>query len=460
MASSRTQRPADALAAIRERVADVLAEAAVAPGQCLLLGLSGGLDSIVLLHALAPLRERFSFRLQAHHVHHGLSPNADAWAAHCAQQCAVLEVPLAVTRVHVEPLGKEGWEAAARRLRHAAWMDAPADWWVTAHHRDDQAESVLFRLFRGAGVHGAAAMARVDAGHGRPGRLRPLLALSRAQLEQAARAAGLDWVEDESNAELRFSRNFLRHAVLPRIRERFAGVDQTLARAAGRFAEAAQLLDELAAQDAVVCGERPMARAALRALSPARQANLLRWQLGRMHLAMPDEARLHEALRQFNHCGLDHPLCLPLGAAVLHAYRDHAWLTPVLPAVPASPVRWAPETPQPWGEGRIVVREAVGQGVDAARIEQASACELRARWPGCRVALPGRPPKEVRKLAQACGWSPVARDRLPILCVDGVVAWMAGVGVAAGFECSPGAPGWVLAWERPAVYSASGETLL
>jgi len=459
MASSRTPPPADPLAAIRERVAGVLAAAPVVPGQRLLLGYSGGLDSTVLLHALASLRGRFSFALQVHHVHHGLSPNADAWAAHCEQVCMSLEVPLRVVRVNVEPANGEGVEAAARRMRHAAWADAFADWWVTAHHRDDQAETLLFRLCRGAGVDGAAAMAPIERLPDRPGRLRPLLGCGRAELLSAATAAKLAWVEDESNADPRFSRNFLRHEVMPVLRTRFPAVDVAFARAATHFGEAAELLDALAQIDAGACGERPMSAAALRVLAPARQANLLRWQLRRMDLTMPDETRLTEALRQLNTCDPARPLSLALGSAVLQVYRDQAWLTPPLPALPPAPAPWAPDQSLAWGEGCIEACDTVGEGLARSALADA-VCHMRLRWPGCRLALPGRPGKEVRQLGQELGLPPALRDRLPILVVDGRVAWMAGVGVAAGFACPPGEAGVALHWVLPARYSASGEAAL
>ena len=459
MASSRTQQT-DPLSAIRARVAEVLADAGVGAQSTLMLGFSGGLDSTVLLHVLAGLRQQMPFVLSAHHVHHGASPNADAWAEACTRQCAALDVPLAVSRITVEPRAGEGWEAAARRLRHAAWWGLPVQWWVTAHHRDDQAETVLFRLFRGAGVHGAAAMRAVDRRAGSPGRLRPLLGVSRAALAAAAEAAGLRWVEDESNADQRFGRNFLRHGVMPAVRARFPAVDDTLARAAGHFAEAAGLLDELAAQDAVRCGGSAWSRPGLQGLSDARLANLVRWRLRAMDLPMPDEARLGESLRQLRSCALSRPLCLPMGASVLHAYRDTAWLTPALPALPTAPLAWQPGAELAWGEGVVRCRPVLGAGLDVARLTAASTCEIVARWAGCRVRLPGRPRKDVRRLGQEAGWAPVERDRLPILRVDGEVAWMAGVGVAAAFACPPGADGVALTWVRPAVYSSAGATEL
>ncbi len=454
-------------AAVRARVAEVLSVAGVGAGSRLLVGLSGGVDSTVLLNALATLRGCFAFTLTAHHVHHGLSPYADAWVTACEAQCAALDVPLSVTRISVDPMPGEGWEAAARRLRHAAWAQTPTDWWVSGHHENDQAETVLFRLLRGAGVHGAAAMRAEEPNPDGPGRLRPLLAVPRVVLEAAARADGLSWVEDESNADPRFTRNFLRHAVMPVIRSRFPAADRTLARAAAHFDEAASLLDVLAAQDAAACGQplsraaesMAMSRAALRSLESARVRNLLRWRLRQLAVLMPDEARLGEAVRQLQSCDAARPLMLPMGSAVLHAYRDVVWLTPPLPELPTEPLLWRGTTLK-WGEGCIEAVTTCGEGLDLTKLQSAAECVVVARWPGCRVHLPGRPGKAVRQLAQESGLAPVLRDRLPILRVDGDVAWMAGVGVAAGFVCAPGAPGVQLRWRVPARYSVSGDTLL
>ncbi|WP_230411757.1 tRNA lysidine(34) synthetase TilS [Denitromonas iodatirespirans] len=450
----RTKRQA----AIPRGVAGVIAEAGVRPGQTLQLALSGGVDSMLLLKVLAGLRERFGFVLRAHHVHHGLSPNADHWAAFCEACCTALKVPLTVSRVHVQPEAGEGWEAAARRLRHAALASEVADWQVSAHHLDDQAETVLFRLLRGAGVHGAAAMRAIEPAVAGGGRLRPLLAFSRAQIEAAANAEALSWVEDESNADPRFSRNYLRHSVMPAITARWPSAATTLARAAGNFDEAAGLLDELAVQDAEACGW-PWSRSAIRALSGPRLANLLRWRLRALALPVPDQARLHEAMRQLQSCSHERPLMLPLGGAVLHAYREVVWLSPTYPPLPEDGVPWQGGAVA-WGEGVVEAVPTVGAGVSQARLAEAARCEIMARWPGCRVALVGRPRKDVRSLSQGASLAPVDRDRVPILRVDGQVAWIAGLGVAAVFACRGDEPGWQFAWRRPAAYSADGVAVL
>ncbi|HQV07869.1 MAG TPA: tRNA lysidine(34) synthetase TilS, partial [Thauera sp.] len=234
-----------------ERIATVLAAAGVVVDMRLCCALSGGVDSVVLFEVLHRLQPRFGYRLSAAHVHHGLSPHAGDWAEACMARCARAGVPLQVFHVEVDRLHPDGVEAAARAARHAALDTVDCDWLAFGHHQDDQAETLLFRLLRGTGVRGAAAMRAASVPvDGRPGRLRPLLALRRAQIEDWARRAGLDWVEDESNVALHFTRNAIRHRLLPVAQELFPAAVPALARAAAHFAEADDLLGELAAADA------------------------------------------------------------------------------------------------------------------------------------------------------------------------------------------------------------------
>ncbi len=276
----------------------------VASGQSIVVGLSGGIDSVVLLAALREPASRRSLQLACLHVHHGLTPNADHWEAHCRDLCAAWSVPLDVKHVEVERGSSDGLEAAARRARHAAFVQTGADWVALAHHRDDQAETLLFNLLRGTGLAGAAAMAEA-----RGRLLRPLLDVGRADIEAYAAAHGLRWIEDESNADTRFSRNHLRHEVLAGLDARFPGSAANLAAAARRFGEARGLLDELAVVDlAARAADFPLDVELLRTLSEPRARNLLRYLLQRRHIGIPGEDRLRELLRQLTHAAPDrHP---------------------------------------------------------------------------------------------------------------------------------------------------------
>jgi len=268
------------------------------------VGFSGGLDSTVLLHAASRLATDAALDLSALHVHHGLSAHADAWAEFCTNLCQELGIPLKLLRVDVPRSTGEGPEAAARAVRHKALADDFADWILLAHHADDQAETVLHNLLRGAGVRGAAAMPE---SRGRV--LRPLLGLARTTLLAYARSRRLAWIEDESNADRRYTRNFLRHEILPLVASRFPRAGEQLAAAAARFSEADSLLEDLATLDlGDNSPEFPLPLSLFRALPDTRARNLLRAMLTWHHAQPPDGRRMNEFVRQLQTAGNDrHP---------------------------------------------------------------------------------------------------------------------------------------------------------
>lgn len=311
MAVSRNRLSTDLTA----RVGAFLA-ARLKPAERLCVGLSGGCDSVVLLHVLSRLG--FAGRLSAMHVHHGLSPNADAWAAFCAAYCASLGVPLTTRHVEVDMQGGLGLEAAARRARYAAFAERSRDCLVLAQHRGDQAETLLHNLLRGTGVTGAAAMP-AERQFASSRLLRPLLEISRSEIASYAAEHSLDWVEDESNEDLAITRNFLRHQALTTLSQRFPAAEAALAQAAANFAEAAELLDELAEQDWNGAAQGELARLPdLRRLSVPRLKNLLRYRLRRLGWRVPVASRLDEFARQLQTAGPDrHPeLKLPEGRMI------------------------------------------------------------------------------------------------------------------------------------------------
>ena len=322
-----------AVAAVLEAAAETLAAAGVDSRHRLCCAFSGGGDSVVLLDVLDALRQRFGYTLEAAHVHHGLNPAADGWQDFCASLCQRRGISLHVFRVEVPRDHPGGLEEAARIARHDALSNVACDWLALGHHRDDQAETVLFRLLRGAGVLGAAAMAAIEPADaaGRSGRLRPLLEVGREEILAYAREKDIDWVDDTSNTDLRFTRNDLRHRILPVIETRFPAARLTLARAAAHFREAAGLLDELAQFDAAASacegGEgREFSRKSLLGLSHARLTNLFRWELRRLGAMPPTTARLTEAMRQLRTAS--GPLCLPLGDFACYSRRGRVWLAP------------------------------------------------------------------------------------------------------------------------------------
>ncbi|HET9763994.1 MAG TPA: tRNA lysidine(34) synthetase TilS, partial [Casimicrobiaceae bacterium] len=282
MGSSRNSPPADAPEPIANVTATLAAslDAHAKAGARLAVALSGGIDSMALLDAACDVAPDRRIGLSAVHVHHGISPHADAWAAFCAEQCAARGVPLSIHRLAIGRARGGSLEARARKLRYERLRSADADLVALAHHADDQAETLLLQLLRGAGPHGLAAMPAFAPG--RPALLRPVLGVTRVTLAAYARARRLRWIDDESNAEVRYGRNFLRHKVVPLLRQRFPGYPATLVRAARHQAQTATLLDELAALDAAgALSPRGLARERLAELSAARACNLLRWYLRR-----------------------------------------------------------------------------------------------------------------------------------------------------------------------------------
>lgn len=446
--------PADLLAGVRAG----LSAAGAGPGTRLCLALSGGVDSVVLLHLLARLQPELGLALSAAHVHHGLSPNADRWQAHCAAVCAHLGVPFAALPVAVARDHPQGLEAAARAARYAALDAQAADWLVLGHHQDDQAETLIFRLLRGTGLRGAGAMRAVERpSRGLP-RLRPLLGVRRSAIEAWARDQGLDWVEDESNADLRYARNRLRREWLPAWETHFPGTVPALARAAGHFQEAGELLDELAAADDAQCGSGAWSMPAFASRSAARRRNLVRWAIRRAGGLPPETARLAEALRQIEAAGAAASLHLPLGGMALCAHRGRLWLEAEADAPPqAVAVSVGGEDGAlPWGGGRVVWQAASGQGLALERLRQAD-CRLAPPWPGLRLRLAAnRPSRSFKNLCQEAGLPAWWRARLPVLRVEGAAAWIGGIGTAAEFACAAGEQGVLLDWEAGFVGAASG----
>ena len=299
--------------------------ARLAGNERLCVGLSGGCDSVVLLHALTRLVP--GERLSAMHVHHGLSPNANDWVSFCSDYCLELGIRLDIRHVTVAANSGLGLEAAARQARYAAFAGCAADCLMLAQHRGDQAETLLHNLLRGAGVTGAAGMPP-ERTFGEIRLLRPLLELSRQEIEAYARNHGLAWIEDESNADPGFTRNFLRHEALTLLSRRFPSAEAALAQAATNFGEAVTLLDELAEMDWATVSVGDTARLpALRQLSPARLKNLLRFRLRQLGWRVPVAARLDEFVRQLHTAAPDrHPvLHLPDGT-MLVAQRLLHWL--------------------------------------------------------------------------------------------------------------------------------------
>jgi tRNA(Ile)-lysidine synthase len=410
----------------------------------LVVGLSGGVDSACLLSALAELSNR---PLRAIHVDHGLQAASVALRACSSALCERLQVSLTVIEVTVEARG-ESLEAAARDARYRAFALnlAPGQCLLTAHHAEDQAETVLLQLLRGTGIKGLSAMPMVRR-LGQGWHLRPLLQVARRDLAAYAAAHGVRAHEDPMNHDPRFDRAFLRSAIWPTLIERWPGAAASLGRAARHAADAQELLERAA--DAALFhlrDGRALSVTGLRTLTERERTNVLRRWLGEAGIAAPPSARLSECLRQTLSAEAGQGPVIVWGEHALRRYRDRLFVTAA--TLPSLAVRreWSMrsnpslELGPGLGTLRWVPRSG---GLDAGRLP--AVLDVRRRGGGETLKLSARGrTQSVQHLCQAMGVLPWMRDALPMIYAgDSLVAigdiwrdsrWLAGP-AQAGFAC-------------------------
>ena len=447
MASSKKSPPSSLLSHVKQALIAYLET-----GRRLTVALSGGVDSVVLLDLLDRLRVELDFSLSAVHVNHQLSPHAAEWARFCEALCAARGVPLHVQAVKVRKRSELGLEAAAREARYAVLLAQPADHVVLAHHLDDQAETVLLNLLRGAGVRGLSGMptirGREQQGGMAPTILRPLLDVSRAAVLAYGKQRKLAWVEDESNADVSLTRNFLRAEVMPAIERKFPAYRDTILRASRNLAEASALLDELGGLD-LVHGARDgrLNMGYLSGLSQARAKNLLRVFFQSQGAPMPDAIRLQEMLHQLLAAGSGARIEIAWSRFVLRRYRGEVW---VESGVPTPQADWS----RPWcGESVLPLPElgcqlefvpAQGEGISLAQLHT-HAVSLRLRQGGERLRVDcKRPRRSLKNLFQEAAIPAWMRERLPLIfCGEHLVA-VPGIGVDCAYQATADEAGLLL----------------
>lgn len=421
---------------------------ASSPVSKLLLALSGGLDSSVLLHLLVSLKPILRFELHALHVHHGLSPNADAWAALCMEQCQSLDVPIRVVQVNVDQSSKLGIEAEARQMRYQALFDErlsiQADFIVTAHHQDDQAETFILQLMRGAGVKGLSSMAEVDRIRSL---IRPLLRVSRQALYDYAIQNELQWCDDESNDNTQYERNFVRHDVMPILQARYPSVKSVISRTASHLAEANALLNTLAEIDAqTLVVNDSVCLQGLSQLSNSRAKNLLRWWFAQHYLSMPTSDHLAEMLQQLLNAKPDAELSIKIQHYTLRRYQQRAYLSIEQINEPFDLV-WNGENELmvPNG-GKLIFRQVEGAGL-ALKFGM-TRLRITNRSGGERFKPDVlRPTRTLKHLLQAANIPPWQRDHLPLIYWQDTLACVPGVGVAHELRASKNELGLDITWQ-------------
>ncbi|MGB9109042.1 MAG: tRNA lysidine(34) synthetase TilS [Telluria sp.] len=438
--------------------------------QRLAVALSGGLDSMVLLHLAHAAAQAAGLPLLAFHVHHGLSPNADRWVAHCATAAAALGIAFDHRAVTVAK-DKSGVEAAARKQRYAALGDMcrahGVDLLLTAHHLDDQAETVLLQLLRGSGAAGLSGM---DAANRAPTLLgderivmaRPLLGVARAELEAYAAQHGVVWVEDESNSDPRYTRNALRHQVMPALAQAFPGFQRRIARSGAHAQSAQRLLHELAAQDLAAClGGDAIDLARMRTLSADRIDNLLRHWFAQRGLGMPSTAWLDQMVKQLLSARDDAQPLVSHPEVDARRHRDRLYLVPKqrdlaglrdpddegIIVKHALAFRWRGEASIAFPDyGGVLHFDAGSHGFDPQWL-QGRPLAIDFRKGGERLKLaPNRPTRGLKQLFQAADVPVWERPRLPIVSSGAELLFAAGLGM----DCRHAAEGEgriALRWE-------------
>ncbi len=303
------------------------------PEKTIIIAYSGGVDSQVLLIALAKLKNQQQLlnNIVVCHVNHGLSPNADAWQAFAQQQCDNVSLPLISHKLSLTKKPQQSLEAIAREARYQVLIntsETPA-FIVTGHHLNDQAETFLLALKRGSGLKGLSAMS-TDSTLAQHRLVRPLLSVSRSDIIAYAEQQALSWIEDESNNDQHYDRNFLRHQILPTLDERWPSINKTISRSAQHCFEAQQLLDELAEQDLADCqlSANTLAVEKLTCLSQPRLKNLLRYFLASHNCLMPTGQQLAQICQQLA-AETDKSPVIQLASCCIRRFKNALYLTSI-----------------------------------------------------------------------------------------------------------------------------------
>ena len=425
------------------------------PATGLCVALSGGLDSTVLLAALAAVRDLPGHPpLRAIHVDHGLHADSAVWSVHCARVAGTLGVPLAQVKVDARPAPGDSPEAAARNARYAALAAnlGRDEVLLTAHHADDQLETILLQWLRGGGLRAVAGMpsiARFEPGW----HVRPLLGFGRGELHAWARESGLEWLEDPSNADPRFDRNYLRLDVLPAIRRRWPAAARTVGRVAAQAAEALDVEHALAAADLeVVRDGSALSLERLLGLPAARQRWALRAWLRELGLPVPAAATLAALLHDVSAAAADRVPCVNWPGARVHRYRGRLFADAGDTPPDVREGVWPADRPYDLGaSSRLELRASQGIGLSRARLPGELSVALRTEGETFRPAGASHR-RPMRKWLQERGVLPWQRGRLPLVMAGGEVVAIGDLAYGGGLVAAPGEPSWMIAWiGRPVI---------
>ena len=412
------------------------------------VALSGGIDSLVILHALSELKLKLKLKLSAIHINHDLSKDADDWLAFCHKECKKLGVPFVSEKVNIKPNLSMGIEAAARKSRYQSLEIHRKGILVLGHHQNDQAETLLLQLFRGSGLNGLAAMPSFDKERNI---WRPLLKINRTVIKSYAEENNLNFIEDESNSNSKFDRNFLRNEILPLIQTRYPNIINTISRSSENIAEGLNLHKAIAKEDANLYftgNKERLSLSMLKVLEKERVINLIRWWLDVNKQLMPSKKIINELYNQIKVVKKDSQINIHISSEMsVRAYNDFLWLVKITKEKNSYDLIWkGEEIFQLPGSSKLLFKPTLGKGISLEKVGS-SILRIQNRKGGERFK-PKRdqPTRTLKYLLQKMNMPPWERAILPIIYSEDTLVAVPNYGIHHEFVADEDKIGLTIEW--------------
>ena len=412
------------------------------------VALSGGVDSIVLLHALSQLQKQLKLKLNAIHIHHDLSPNADDWLTFCYKECKKLSIPIKSEKINIKQDLPMGIEAAARKSRYQVLEIYRKGILALGHHQNDQAETLMLQLFRGSGLSGLAAMPTFD----RERFIwRPLLRIKREIIEDYAKENNLVFIEDESNNNLQFERNFLRKEILPLIKSRYPDIINTISRSSENIAEGLNLHKAIAKEDANLYFSKNKERLSLtmlKVLEKERVVNLIRWWLDVNKQLMPSKKTMSELYRQIKDVKKDALLNIDISELIsIKAYRDELFLVEKKIKIYPYELIWrGEEVVELPGNSKLIFKRSVGAGFSLSKIGSKTLTIQNRNGGESFKPKNNQPTRTLKYLLQTSNIPPWKRQLMPLVFSENELVAVPDFGVHFKFQADKEEDGWDIDW--------------
>jgi len=414
------------------------------------IALSGGIDSIVLLHSLSQLKAKLNLKLSAIHVHHDLSSNADEWLTFCYKECKKLGVPIKSEKINIQHDISMGIEAAARKSRYRVLEAYRKDILVLGHHQNDQAETLLLQLFRGSGLNGLAAMPVFD-----KERFiwRPLLKINKEAIEGYAKENNLTFITDESNDNLKFDRNFLRKKVLPLIQSRYPDIVNTISRSSENIAEGLNLHKAIAKEDANLFFSKNKERLSLtmiKVLERERVINLIRWWLGVNKIMMPSKKTMNELYKQIKDVKRDALLNIDISKSMsIKAYHDELFLVEKTIKIDPYELIWRGEQEVELPcKTKLTFKKSLGAGFSLSKVGSKTLTIQNRNGGESFKPKNNQPTRTLKYLLQTSNIPPWKRHLMPLIFSENDLVAVPNFGIHYKFQANKDEIGWEVDWIR------------